>query len=291
MRQVKWHQSAYWIRSSLKADLGEIRRYGKQEELVAIETIFGWTFQGPSQVKALVAQQADSLICVLRTNVNCVLLHDEEIRQMWEIENTGINEGAPPTALRSNVLAEFQRTVKMANDSYEVRLPWNNVDVPLHGNRAVAERRLNRMLKRLAVNDALVREYDKNIRAYLLNDHAEPVPISEAKTPVRIYYMPHREVIRPESTITKMRVVFDALSHSSNCASLNDHLEKEPKVQPDLLDTLLRFRTHPVGITADIEKAFLQISVDERDRDALGFLWFDRVPLRKTITYSAKMVE
>ncbi|XP_064479235.1 uncharacterized protein LOC135392455 [Ornithodoros turicata] len=189
---------------------GEIRRYGKQEELVAIETILGWTFQGPSQVKALVAQQADSLICVLRTNVNCVFLQDEEIRQMWEIENAGINEGAPPTALTSNVLAEFQRTVKMANDSYEVRLPWKNVDVPLHDNRAVAERRLNRLVKRLAVNDALVREYDKNIRAYLLNDHAEPVPISEGKTPERIYYMPHREVIRPESTTTKMRVVFDA---------------------------------------------------------------------------------
>ncbi|XP_064464098.1 uncharacterized protein LOC135375287 [Ornithodoros turicata] len=234
---------------------GEIRRYGKQEELVAIETILGWTFQGPSQVKALVAQQADSLICVLRTNVNCVFLQDEEIRQMWEIENAGINEGAPPTAFTSNVLAEFQRTVKMANDSYEVRLPWKNVDAPLHDNRAVAERRLNRLVKRLAVNDALVREYDKNIRAYLLNDHAEPVPISEAKTPERIYYMPHREVIRPECTTTKMRVVFDASSHSGNCTSLNDHLEKGPKVQPDLLGTLEHhFRKVTGGLkdTADV---------------------------------------
>ena len=38
---------------------------------------------------------------------------------------------------------------------------------------------------------------------------------------------------------------------------------------------LLRLRKHKVALVADIEKAFLQISVADRDRDALRFLWID----------------
>ena len=41
------------------------------------------------------------------------------------------------------------------------------------------------------------------------------------------------------------------------------------------MDILLRFRTHRVALTADIEKAFLMVTMSERDRDVLQFLWFD----------------
>jgi len=37
------------------------------------------------------------------------------------------------------------------------------------------------------------------------------------------------------------------------------------------------FRTVKVALTADIERAFLMISICERDRDALRFLWFDNI--------------
>ncbi|XP_064463610.1 uncharacterized protein LOC135374602 [Ornithodoros turicata] len=269
---------------------GEIRCYGRQQELVAVKTKLGWTFQGPSATKSLIARQSDSLI-VLRTNVNCMTIQDEEIRRIWEVENTGINENPSPTAAGNEVLAEFQRNIKIANGRYEVCLPWKHIDVPLRDNRDIAEKRLRRLVNRLAHDDELITEYDKNIRAYLLSGHAEPVPASGSKPSKRVYYMPHREVIRPQSTSTKMRVVFDASSHSGSCTSLNDHLEKGPKVQPDLLDVLIRFRMHSIGITADIEKAFLQISVDERDRDALRFLWFDHVPQRKNLTLSTNIVE
>ena len=36
---------------------------------------------------------------------------------------------------------------------------------------------------------------------------------------------------------------------------------------------MLRFRSYPVAFIADIEKAFLMISVNPRDRDVLRFLW------------------
>ena len=41
-------------------------------------------------------------------------------------------------------------------------------------------------------------------------------------------------------------------------------------------DILLRFRSYPVALVADIEKAFHQILIHaSSDRDVLKFLWFE----------------
>ena len=40
---------------------------------------------------------------------------------------------------------------------------------------------------------------------------------------------------------------------------------------------MILFRTFPIALTSDIEKAFLQISVNPEERDFLRFLWFDDV--------------
>ena len=46
---------------------------------------------------------------------------------------------------------------------------------------------------------------------------------------------------------------------------------------PLLFEVLARFRLNPIGIIADIEKAYLQISVADCHLDFLRFLWFDDV--------------
>ena len=45
----------------------------------------------------------------------------------------------------------------------------------------------------------------------------------------------------------------------------------------NILDIILRFRVHYIAISADIEKAFLVVSMLEEDRDALRFLWIDDI--------------
>lgn len=56
---------------------------------------------------------------------------------------------------------------------------------------------------------------------------------------------------------------------------MNDCLEIGPNYTPHVFDTLVKFRWNSIGVTADIEKAFLMIGIKSSDRDALRFLWFD----------------
>ena len=44
-----------------------------------------------------------------------------------------------------------------------------------------------------------------------------------------------------------------------------------------LFDTVICFRAHAIALTADIEKAFLQIEIKESDCDSLRFLWFENI--------------
>ena len=89
-----------------------------------------------------------------------------------------------------------------------------------------------------------------------------------------IHYLPHHAVVRHNKETTKVRVVYDASARSDG-PSLNDCLHAGPKFNQKILDILLRFRVHRVAIIADIEKAFLMVSVARKDRDALRFLWFE----------------
>lgn len=87
-----------------------------------------------------------------------------------------------------------------------------------------------------------------------------------------VHYLPHHAVIRQDKETSKICIVYDASARSHGPA-LNDCLHVGPKFSQKILDILLRFRVHSIALIGDIEKAFLMISVNERNRDALCFLW------------------
>ena len=55
---------------------------------------------------------------------------------------------------------------------------------------------------------------------------------------------------------------------------MNDCLYRGPILLPDLRGILLRLRQYPIVMLADIEKAYLQVGIQEKDRDVTRFLWF-----------------
>nr|XP_042913096.1 uncharacterized protein LOC107448485 [Parasteatoda tepidariorum] len=110
-----------------------------------------------------------------------------------------------------------------------------------------------------------------------------------------VYYLPHHPVIRNDKQTAKLRIVFDVSSKEKNCYSLNDNLLSGPNLNPNLLILLLKFREFKIGIIADCEKPFLQLLIDEHDRDYLRFLWSEQFPPKKievfrnrTVTFGVK---
>ncbi|XP_064479034.1 uncharacterized protein LOC135392245 [Ornithodoros turicata] len=90
--------------------------------------------------------------------------------------------------------------------------------------------------------------------------------------------MPHHAVIREDRETTKVRIVFDISSKGPGSQSLNDLLASGPNLNPGMLRLLPSFRSKRVAIVADIEKAFLQIFLDNQDRDYLRFFWYKVAP-------------
>ena len=116
------------------------------------------------------------------------------------------------------------------------------------------------------------KHYDKVIQDQVKMGFVEKVEENRPKL-VDCHYLPHHSVAK-ESSSTPLRVVFNC---SSKCGpqqiSLNDCLMTGPSLTKKLVDVLVRFRKGQFVYTADIEEAFLQVGLQEVDRDYTRFLW------------------
>ena len=123
-------------------------------------------------------------------------------------------------------------------------------------------------------SEDILREYDAVIRTQIEQGIVEPFNSEPELDISGVHYLPHHAAVRKDKETTKLRIVYDALARSSG-ASLNDCLHAGPKFEQKIFDILLRFRIYPIAFTADIEKAFLMISLAPEDREFLRFLWVD----------------
>ncbi|GFV04826.1 putative RNA-directed DNA polymerase from transposon X-element [Trichonephila clavipes] len=80
-----------------------------------------------------------------------------------------------------------------------------------------------------------------------------------------------RPVIKQASQTMKIRPVFDASARDKNQPSLNDCLKRDPNLIKLIPDIVNRFMLYPIGISSDIEKAFLRLSIIPEHRDYLRF--------------------
>ena len=132
------------------------------------------------------------------------------------------------------------------------------------------------MIKKLKTQPEIMKQYDQVIKEKLEGGVAEEVQQDQVLAPGNVHYLLHRGVVRLDKDTAKVRVVYDASSKLFG-PSLNDCLHVGPSLNPLLLDILLRFKVHEVAVTADIEKAFLNIKIDSQHRDFLRFQWVDDV--------------
>ena len=99
--------------------------------------------------------------------------------------------------------------------------------------------------------------------------------------------------MKKESSTTLIRIVYDcSCKQSPSSPSLNDCLNPGPPFLNDLCSILLRFRQYNFAFSADIEKAFLHVYLDEVDRDFTRFLWLSNPtdPTSQFVIFRFKVV-
>jgi len=86
------------------------------------------------------------------------------------------------------------------------------------------------------------------------------------------WYLPHFPVVREDKETTKVRIDYDLAARYGGI-SLNDTMLPGPKLQQDIFDVLLHFRSNPVALVADLTEMFSQVVMAKQDRRYHRFLW------------------
>lgn len=231
--------------------------------LFAVQTHLGWTVMGRSKVEGL--RSSVLVTCSL-------LLRDLKTTELWSLEALGIRDPIETEKAKDGheeLMKRFQETIKINSEGrYQVDIPFRDNHVELSDYKAVAWKRHQYMTSRLTKN-GLLAEYRAVFENWESLKMIEEVPRSELDR--MACYLPHRPVVKPNSTTTKIRPMFDASVRGKGQGSLNDCIEKGVNMIELIPDILDRFREKEVGISADIEKAFLQLEVNPRHRDFLRF--------------------
>ncbi|XP_055909573.1 uncharacterized protein LOC129944268 [Eupeodes corollae] len=237
---------------------------GPEGRPLAQNTSFGWVITGEFVF--------NQISCVGICNAESSVDTDYLLQRFWELEEVStvrIQTDNDPAELL------FRKFVSRSEDGrYIVPLLLKTPSPSFSNTLAAAMSRLNSMERRFQKNPDLERQYRKFMEDYLSLGHMESVPDDEAKSSHgRHFYLPHHAVFKPDSSTTKLRVVFDGSVGDSTGQSINSHLYIGPPIQRDLFGVCLRFRQHRFVFTADIVKMFRQILIRKPETDYQRIVW------------------
>lgn len=230
-------------------------------------TIFGYTIGG------VVPTDERQPIVTDVVDVSVLTVEDPmaSLTRFWQDEEPPPNSKPLLSVGDEDAIRQFEESVQKIDGRYQVALPRKQPEMSLGASRPQAYTRLMRnkqSLQKKGTWDA----FQVAVKDYSLKDHAEVVPSKELQHVS--YYLPMHGVSK-DSTTTKLRVVFDASAKTSNGSSLNDMLWSGPTDYPLLSNLLIRFRRHPIALSADISQMFREILLAPEDRDLHRFLTFD----------------
>ncbi|XP_065088027.1 uncharacterized protein LOC135709561 [Ochlerotatus camptorhynchus] len=136
----------------------------------------------------------------------------------------------------------------------------------LGDSRTMAERRFLTLEKRLDRAPELKEQYMAFLREYEQLGHMKLNNDVTDEDPHSVFYLPHHYVLKPSSTTTRLRVVFDGSAESSTGISINQTQMIGPTVQNHLVCIVSNFRVFKYGFTADVPKMYRQVGVHRNDR-------------------------
>uniref|UniRef100_A0A1I7VWU5 Reverse transcriptase domain-containing protein n=1 Tax=Loa loa TaxID=7209 RepID=A0A1I7VWU5_LOALO len=253
------------IRNPIKQSTGEI----------VMETEVGVVTGGTRKVKRGIAEVENNEFHKFKANANITKkesqLRMDQIEQTWKLEVIGIKD-LMTEYQEDKALEAFQKSLTVNSEGRcVVGWPWKNQEITPAEGYGLALGRLRSTIRRLKRSPELLECYDEYFKNLLEEGVIEKIR-SQNETS-RISYLPHQTVVTPQKSTTKLRVVFDASAKTNEGPSLNECLYKGPVMLPLLIGILLRARQGRYLVIADVEKAFLQVSLKQEDRDVTRFLW------------------
>ncbi|XP_054083385.1 uncharacterized protein LOC128920327 [Zeugodacus cucurbitae] len=179
-----------------------------------------------------------------RTNTNalntkCLFVSEESIdsklEKLWHIEEIATK---PDVWTREQHSCEklYNDTVSRSlNGRIIVNIPFKDDPSCLGESYNTALRRFNALERRLQQLPILRKQYVDFMEEYESLGHMEALPNPNLEKPH--YYIPHHCILKPNSTTTKLRVVFDASCRTTTQKSINDIQMVGPTIQNELHPT------------------------------------------------------
>ncbi|UYV69731.1 hypothetical protein LAZ67_7000518 [Cordylochernes scorpioides] len=240
----------------------EGRRNGNENEPSAIHSKLGWLVYGPTSVSE--RQSFRNLV-----HFSSELESEHSIKRFWELESIPLEE--IPTKEEKDCESHYlKNVVRDESGRYIVRLPFKESAEKLGQSKSIAIRRFLNLEKRLEQNENIYVQCKQFMNEYIRLGHMQASCSLQTEPK---YYIPHHCILKAQPT--KLRVVFDASTKTTTQISLNDLLHVGPKLQNNIFNIPLKFRTNSVALVADIEKMYRQIRLHPDDIKYQTILWRD----------------
>jgi hypothetical protein len=248
-------------------------------------TVFGWIIAGK-------VPTTQGMAHALSTFCGCVAHSDtdlfNQVKRFWEVESC--SSAKVLSVQEKQVEQHFLETHQRQPDGrYVLRLPTKANVNKLGDSKQAALRRFLYLEKKLSRDPDLKQQYSAFIQEYIDLGHmklSEPATEPDASNE---YFLPHHAIIKPDSSTTKLRVVFDASAKSSTGLSLNDVIKVGATIQQELFEILLRFRKYQYAFTSDIGKMYRQVLIHEDHHKLQQILWRND-PFQEISAFSLKTV-
>ena len=182
---------------------------------------------------------------------------------------------------KQNFLASIE--FNQEKGKFVATLPKNSLIKSLKSNKKIALA-MARTVKKHLEKKGLYKAYNQIIQEHLQRGFLEKIPEEEEPWGEHLaHFLFHFPVLK-ESDTHPIRIVYNASKKGENGISFNDALELGPNTLNNLEEVLLGWRFGKIAVCADLEKAYLMILIDPKDRNYMKLIWFDEhgqpMPLR-----------
>lgn len=197
----------------------------------------------------------------------------DQIEQFWQLENICVKTNKQIKEEEHQLAMEsFESTFRLEDNHITVGWPWSpNCPDTLPDHFGIALSRLKSLYRKLDREPELKAAYVDIFQKQLDTGILEDIPINTPASP-RTHIIPHHAVVNPEKG--KVRPVLDASCRlNPESPSLNDCVLPGIVEPPEIPKMIFYFRTRKYIVTADIQQAFLTLTLREEDRDSVRVLW------------------